>query len=160
MKTISLRQPWASLIVGGYLRGLTLDWSRTYRGPLAIHVNKGGGEDAEALFRHEPHRSVLRSLGYDTLDEMPRNVILGVVLLATIQLTEELLPQVPENEVSFGEARLKRYVWLFAHPTLLIYPPAIPGRAGLFDTRNGFILPEIDADRLEFWRQALMDQRG
>lgn len=38
MKTITLHQPWASLVALGVKTIETRSWSTTYRGPLAIHA--------------------------------------------------------------------------------------------------------------------------
>jgi hypothetical protein len=41
VRALGLDQPWASLIAAGIKTIETRDWSTTYRGPLAIHANKG-----------------------------------------------------------------------------------------------------------------------
>lgn len=38
MKTLTIRQPWASLIAAGVKTIETRSWSTRYRGPLAIHA--------------------------------------------------------------------------------------------------------------------------
>jgi hypothetical protein len=160
MKTISIRQPWASLIIRGYLHGITRDWSRTYRGPLAIHAGRGQSPESEALYRDEPWKSALRELGYHEPGDLPVGVILGVVLLVRIDLTKEITDPVLQTELSFGESRLRRFTWLFAHATALELSPPVAGRAALFDTTNSLILPHLPANQLGFWRQALVDQYG
>lgn len=40
MKTLTLHQPWASLIAAGVKTIETRSWSTSYRGPLAIHAGK------------------------------------------------------------------------------------------------------------------------
>lgn len=40
MKTLSIRQPWAWLIVNGYKPVENRDWSSSYRGQLFIHASK------------------------------------------------------------------------------------------------------------------------
>lgn len=40
MKTLSVRQPWAWLIVNGYKNIENRSWSTDYRGPLLIHASK------------------------------------------------------------------------------------------------------------------------
>lgn len=40
IKTLSIRQPWAWLIVQGYKDIENRDWSPSYRGPLLIHAGK------------------------------------------------------------------------------------------------------------------------
>ena len=40
MKAISIRQPWAWLIVNGYKDVENRTWSTKYRGPILIHTGK------------------------------------------------------------------------------------------------------------------------
>lgn len=40
MKTLTIRQPWASLIAAGVKTIETRSWSTRYRGPLAIHAGR------------------------------------------------------------------------------------------------------------------------
>ncbi len=41
MKTLSLLQPWATLVVMGVKQIETRSWRTDYRGPLLIHASKG-----------------------------------------------------------------------------------------------------------------------
>ena len=40
MKVISIRQPWASLIVNGYKEYEFRSWKTNFRGPIYIHASK------------------------------------------------------------------------------------------------------------------------
>jgi hypothetical protein len=40
MKALSIREPWASLIIGGRKPIENRDWTTNYRGPLLIHASK------------------------------------------------------------------------------------------------------------------------
>jgi hypothetical protein len=40
MRALSIRQPWAWLIVHGFKPVENRDWATDYRGPLAIHAGK------------------------------------------------------------------------------------------------------------------------
>ena len=76
LRALSIRQPWAWLIVNGFKDVENRDWSTTYIGPLLIHA--GGnrtGIDAE--------REYVRSI-YDieVPEEMDFGGIVGVVDLA------------------------------------------------------------------------------
>ena len=42
MRALSIRQPWAWLIVNGHKPVENRDWESLYRGPLLIHAAKGG----------------------------------------------------------------------------------------------------------------------
>lgn len=55
MKAISLKQPWAALIVAGIKPIENRKWSTSYRGPLLIHASKNwDGEGAEWIVEHFP----------------------------------------------------------------------------------------------------------
>ena len=41
MKTITLKQPWASLIAHGYKKYEFRTWKTNYRGEILIHAGKG-----------------------------------------------------------------------------------------------------------------------
>ena len=45
MKALSIRQPWAYLIVNGYKDIENRDWPTRYRGPVLIHAGKRLTED-------------------------------------------------------------------------------------------------------------------
>lgn len=45
MKALSLKQPWAWLIINGYKNIENRKWSTDYRGPLAIHASKNWSQD-------------------------------------------------------------------------------------------------------------------
>lgn len=75
MKTISLTQPFATLVSLGVKKIETRSWATSYRGPLAIHAakgyGKGGMRDHKALCGTEPFCSVLNAAckaHYDALD--------------------------------------------------------------------------------------------
>ncbi|MBA1184529.1 ASCH domain-containing protein [Pseudomonas stutzeri] len=55
MKALSIRQPWAWLIVNGHKDIENRSWPTSYRGPMLIHAAKGMTraeyEDAESLCR-------------------------------------------------------------------------------------------------------------
>ena len=45
MKIISVRQPWAYLIVAGYKPVENRTWNTSYRGPLLIHASQAMEEN-------------------------------------------------------------------------------------------------------------------
>lgn len=51
MKVITIKQPWATLIMQGYKRFEFRSWQTKYRGDLLIHAGKG--RDKEAVKRLE-----------------------------------------------------------------------------------------------------------
>lgn len=65
MKVLSIKQPWASLIMLGYKRFEFRSWKTNYRGKILIHASKG--EDKEAAIRLKKY----------VPDKLPKGVILG-----------------------------------------------------------------------------------
>lgn len=57
MKTLSIRQPWASLIIAGIKPVENRTWKSNYRGPLLIHASK--------KFDHEGLKWVAGKYEYD-----------------------------------------------------------------------------------------------
>jgi hypothetical protein len=65
MKSITIQQPWASMILSGRKKTEFRSWPTKHRGPLAIHA--GLGIDREEC----------RRVGYDP-EKLPRGVVLAV----------------------------------------------------------------------------------
>ena len=53
MKVLTIKQPWATLIMQGYKRFEFRSWQTKYRGDLLIHAGKG--IDKEAIKRLEKY---------------------------------------------------------------------------------------------------------
>lgn len=58
MKAISIRQPWAWLIVQGYKDVENRTWRTNYRGPILIHASKSLDPDLPSLRRRFLQRSI------------------------------------------------------------------------------------------------------
>lgn len=69
MKVITIKQPWASLIIEGYKRFEFRSWQTKYRGELLIHAGKG--VDKEAMKRLKKYLPT----------EIPSGKIIGKVTL-------------------------------------------------------------------------------
>ena len=86
MKVLTIKQPWATLIMQGYKRFEFRSWQTKYRGDLLIHAGKG--IDKEALKRLEKYLP----------EELPTGKILGKVTLVDCikmspEFKEELLKE-------------------------------------------------------------------
>ena len=64
MKTLTLLQPWATLVALEAKRIETRSWYTTYRGPLAIHAARRMSKAAISLCWEAPFRDVLETGGY------------------------------------------------------------------------------------------------
>ena len=52
MKTLTLKQPWATVIASGIKHYEFRSWKTSYRGPLLIHAGMGMDIQAEKHFQH------------------------------------------------------------------------------------------------------------
>ena len=121
MKTLSLTQPWASLVVSGAKRYETRSWRTNYRGPLAIHaaVSMPPAAVAAALrFGLEP-------------GSLPRGAVLGEVVLADCQPTDEV--RVGDQERAYGDYSAGRYAWRLSAPKAYKRPRPARGSLGLWN---------------------------
>jgi hypothetical protein len=69
-RAISLRQPWASLIVYGLKTVEIRTWQTDYRGPLLIHASKTVDEDAMLRFK---------------IQDPPKGCLIGTVELIDVE---------------------------------------------------------------------------
>jgi hypothetical protein len=116
MKALSIRQPWAWLIVAGYKRVENRTWRTGYRGPLAIHAGQA--------FDLDGYLWVLRAFPAIEMphpDSFPRGKILGTAVLSDI-VTESADPWF-----------CGPYGWVLRAPRMLMEQLPRRGRLGLFD---------------------------
>src|SRR5262245_23921031 len=113
MKALSIRQPWASLVVMGHKDVENRSWQTNYRGPLLIHA---GLAHANGAFESIEKRYGLRLL------DLPRGGIIGSV---------ELVDVVREHPSRWFDGNA--FGWVFAHYQPVRFIP-MRGRLGLFDT--------------------------
>ncbi|MDD2435301.1 MAG: ASCH domain-containing protein [Bacilli bacterium] len=118
MKVISIKQPWASLIVHGYKPYEYRSWKTLYRGELLIHASKTYNKQDVLKFNH---------LGID----FPTGCIIGKVML------EDCIKVSPEfkknNQLIYGLTKdYEGYAWVLTNPLFLdkIY---LKGRLNLWD---------------------------
>jgi hypothetical protein len=152
VKTLTLTQPWATLVAIGRKTFETRSWSTNYRGPLAIHAGKGTAEftprELRELCNREPFKSVLAEAGYEgralqTWDLLPRGAIIAVCDLVDCIPTDSQgkrahwyeTPRlsVGEPERSFGNFGPNRFAWKLANVRRLREPLPARGALGLWD---------------------------
>ena len=138
IRTISLWQPWASLVFAGK-RWETRSWDTPYRGPLAIHAAQRWTPAQRALAASDPFKSALMAAG---IYELPLGKILGKVDLVNVgRCTGDgkiafpgtaLLYCVNEPELSFGDFSPGRYAWELENPERLAHPIPARGQQGFW----------------------------
>ena len=128
MLTLSLMQPWASLIAMGIKTIETRRWQTGHRGPILIHASQ---RKAGALVAAEP--PIARHIPY--FNKLPFGYIIGQVTLTGIVLIQNLpLSQVDIATQSlelnaFGDETENRYAWLLEDAVAFDKP--VPARGHL-----------------------------
>jgi activating signal cointegrator 1 len=154
MKTISLWQPWATLVVLGAKQIETRSWPTRYRGPLAIHASQKWNTQLWNLCQSSPFHEVLTENGFSNEAGDARGLPLGCIL-GTVNVEDCycssffhvdrgdlcLSPQIrgdeeiwiSRREQAFGDYSPGRWGWLLSNPVMLPEPIPYRGRQGLFD---------------------------
>jgi hypothetical protein len=132
MKTLSLVQPWAILVVLGAKRYETRSWQTAHRGSLAIHASGRFPPAARALCRTAPFRTLLAQAGFHDWDSLPCGAIVGVVELVQCLNAMELANLDPV-ERALGDFNPGRWAWQLAQPRRLATPIPCRGRLSVFE---------------------------
>lgn len=95
MRALSVQQPWAHLVVNGFLGALTRSWTTSFRGPVAIHASSAmpSKEIEREWTRDEDTAKVFAHMGWrgrNDLKALPRSAIVGVVQLRETYLGADL----------------------------------------------------------------------
>jgi hypothetical protein len=149
MKTISLWQPWASLVVIGAKVHETRHWSTSYRGPMLIHAAKRFGNDERQTCLNPPFKDALKGT-YATLGDVPRGCIVGIVDLVEIFKTSgDCIWQggnwatVPEPECRFGDFGFGRFAWKLSNPRRFETPIPYRGLQQLFNVPDDLVAEQM-----------------
>jgi hypothetical protein len=142
---LTLKQPWATLLVLGIKKFETRSWQSTnYLGPLGITASKPFPHALRALCKNEPFASLLAAHNLKP-DDLPRGCLLGTVTLEECIPTEDLVghrnPGQPE--LSLGDFRPGRYAWRCTSPAPLAIPIPCKGKRGIWELdTDGLDIPE------------------
>lgn len=135
MKTISLWQPWASLMALGLKKNETRHWPTGYRGPLLIHAAKRKMTKAE----FKRMRYILdyysgdQSL-YGLLCDLPYGAILCQVTLTDCQkVSDHNYPGRSSLESHLGDYSAGRFIWITSNLKKFKEPIPFRGSQGFFN---------------------------
>lgn len=123
MKVISIKQPWASLIINGFKTYEFRTWRTKYRGKLLIHASKVFDKKAAERFK---------SLNLD----YPVGAIIGEVELKDcLEINDELANQLfnKDNNVYRNVLNHKGYAWKLENVKQFNNHILIKGKLGLWD---------------------------
>lgn len=76
MRTLSIRQPWAWLIVNGHKSVENRDWATLWRGEFLVHASSSGTKKAHAEIAAQVHDLI--GLAVPEFDALPRGGIVGI----------------------------------------------------------------------------------
>lgn len=123
MKVISIKQPWASLIVAGYKKFEFRTWKTSYRGEILIHASKIS--DKKNLTRFEE-----LNLTYPT-GQIIGKAYLSDCLVMTREFEDRLIS---ENSLVYGANHNRGgYAFKFSNVEKLDKPININGNLGLWN---------------------------
>ena len=128
MKTLTLIQPWATLIALNEKHIETRSWATTYRGPLLIHA---GQKVDRSVWRLPCFKEILDKYGI-TPDNIPTSAIIAQVQLTDVQPTEELIDSISTQEKAFGFYDVGRFGWILQNTTQFNIPD-VKGHLGLWE---------------------------
>lgn len=145
MKAISLHQPWATLVAYQEKQYETRSWNPRHRGLLAIHAAKRFDDIQKALCLEDQFRQSLRRAGYGyetrrSLADLPFGAIVCVVNLVDIFPTGQVLDQLSDRELAFGNYGPGRYAWKLELVKRFTNPIPMAGMQSLFDVANDLLM--------------------
>ena len=132
MKTLSLLQPWASLVVMGLKKIETRSWRTSHRGELLIHASLG--RKGALLANEQPFTKYIK--GFSSL---PFGAIIGKVILDDVVPVEQLyysdatMNKLTLEEKAFGDYTKGRYAWILSEPEQFSKPIPVKGGLGLWE---------------------------
>lgn len=124
MKTLTIKQPWATLIIQGDKRFEFRSWKTSYRGDLLIHAGKG--IDKEAMKRLKKYIP----------EDMPLGKIIGKVKLVDCikmspKFKEMLLKE--NNEIYTKSSFQENYGWQVENVEVFNHPIPVKGHLSLWE---------------------------
>ncbi|HEY0731738.1 MAG TPA: ASCH domain-containing protein [Chitinophagaceae bacterium] len=134
MKTLSLLQPWASLVVMGVKTIETRSWNTRHRGELLIHASLG--KKASVLVQDPPFIKYIPDF-----NALPFGAIIGKVVLEDVLPVEHLfysdaiMNKLTLEEKAFGDYAKGRFAWILSHPEQFNDPIPVKGGLGLWEFR-------------------------
>jgi hypothetical protein len=139
VKSLSMTDPWGTLVALGAKQIETRSWPTPHRGPLAIHIAKTLPPVAAACCDTLPFSQVLEVGGYCWQPErehnawgLPLGSIVAIVWLDDVQRITSTFP-VEEPERSFGLFTPGRYAWIFSQVYRLAVPRPAQGSLGVWE---------------------------
>lgn len=137
MKTVSLLQPYATLLAIGALNGGKGNETRSkgcpfknYRGKVYIHASKAFTKFQRQLCETEPFKTALAKNGYTSPDQLPLGAVIGSCnITGRYTINKQNIPPSPEKD--FGDYTLGEGRMFFTTTDNKVFPAPIPARGQL-----------------------------
>ena len=123
MKVLTIREPWASLIINGYKEYEFRSWKTNYRGKILVHAGKG--IDNNILSRFDDY-----NLSYE------KGAIIGeATLVDCILVDDEFSDLLKKNNptVYFKSHYSSKYAWKLENVIKYEKPINVKGQLGLWN---------------------------
>lgn len=131
--TLSLTQPWASLVAVGAKRIETRNWRTAYSGPLLIHASKTWKVYDRELLEEWPFDVALRAHDITRPSDVPLGALLGLAWLTGCHPADRAPAHDPLGwEAAFGFYGPGRIGWQLAAPERFATPTPARGALGLW----------------------------
>jgi len=148
LKALSLKQPWATLVIRGLKKFETRSWKTSHRGRLAIVSSKTFPYELKHLCLAEPFRGVIKPPANATPEELqqwydeeyPIGMLIGTVKLLECHPVAFMQARVSDQERAFGDFGPDRFGWEIVEAKRIV-PTAARGSLGLFDVPD-LLIPE------------------
>jgi len=121
MKALTVKQPWAALIVNGYKEYEFRSWKTNYRGKILIHA----GLTLE--------KEMINKLTYDI--KLEKGAIIGEAELVDCILVDNILDESlrTKNPIVYGNNHVGNYAWKLENIKKYDKPIYIKGKLGLWN---------------------------
>ena len=125
MKVLTIKQPYASAVVYGYMEFEFRSWKTNYRGEIYIHAAKAKSKASNASIAS----TYLKSR------ENPEHIICKCLLKNCIYMDEDFINEVKKNkeEYNSGHYEVGRYAWQLEVIEVLEEPIYAKGQLGIWN---------------------------
>ena len=128
MKTISIQEPYATLILQGYKKIETRSWKTSYRGEILIHASI-----SKKYLNSLNDKEVL-----DLIQDIDLNygkILCKATLIDCMEMTPKFIEEIKKNhkEYILGLYEEGRYAWILDNVKPLKNPIPVKGKLGLWN---------------------------
>lgn len=125
MKVLTIKEPWATLIINGYKKYEFRSWKTNYRGKILIHAGKS--TDKEAFSRVKDYNL-----------EINNRSIIGECNITDCILVDEAFDKKlrKENPVIYRNNHIGMYAWKLDNIVKYEKCIAVKGKLGLWDYKK------------------------